>query len=152
MRSRTLILVVALILAVVAAGITQAADNKIIINRLFNARTCAANSTIRSVPINLENYKPGGYFSLHVVDLTGTGTAKITYEISNNRQDCASATYVTPTSASDIVTAHTATSGPGSDGNDLYAFTPEIAKCLRIIVEETGDANPVVITADLAVQ
>ncbi len=131
-----------------------AAQNAIIPNVIFNSRVVAASTTQRSVPIDLSSLKPAGFFSLHVSVTSGSGTAKIEYELSNTKLKCndPAVVYVTPSSATDIVTAHTVTSGPDSDGNDSYSFEPELASCLKIAAAETGGINPITLTATLDIQ
>jgi hypothetical protein len=114
--------------------------------RIFDAETVAAGDNAESDALDLNKFRPEGYFSLQV-ELTGTGTAKIEYLLSNNGDD-----YLEPSEGADIVLAHTAASGPGADGKDIYVFEPEVARFLKIKVSETGSANPVIVTITLAVQ
>ena len=120
-------------------------DNIINTKLIFDAVTVAASADSTSDALDLKN-RPEGYFSLQVT-LTGTGTAKIEYLLSNNGSD-----YLVPSEAEDIVTAHTVASGPGADGKDIYIFEPEMTKFMKIKVTETGGANAVVVTITLAVQ
>jgi len=113
---------------------------------IFNAETVAASANSISSAIDLNKYRPEGYFSLQVT-VTGTGTAKIEFQLSNNGAD-----YYEPSGSDDIVTAHTATSGPGADGKDTYRFEPDPARFLKIKVSETAGAAAVVVTATLLVQ
>ncbi len=146
------LLIILLILALPLSA--YAAKQNIQDSRLFSATVVAASATVKSVPVDLKGFKPDGYFTLHVSVTSGTGTVKLTYELANTTKRCTdpAVVYVTPSTASDIVTAHTVSSGPGSDGNDLYSFTPELGVCMKIVAEETGTSNPITITADLAVQ
>ena len=127
------------------------AENTVITNKIFNGAVVAAGQSIRSLPIEMNLMHANGFFSLHVVDLTGSGTVTFTYEQSNNETGREGSDYVVPQGAPDIVTDHAATSGPGSDGNALYSFTPVMAKWMRIIATETAQAEAV-ITAVVAVQ
>ena len=120
-------------------------DNTINTRLIFAAETVTAGADSTTDAIDLKN-RPEGYFSLQVT-LTGSGTAKIEYSLSNNGSD-----YLTPSTAEPIVTAHTATSGPGADGKDIYIFEPEMSKFLKIKVTETGGASSIVVTITLAVQ
>ena len=79
--------------------------------------------------------------------LTGSGTGKFEYELSNDGVN-----YLTPSSAADIITAHDVTTGPASDGKDLYSFSPELAKYMKIKVTETSTTDGIVVTAILALQ
>ena len=137
---KRLIIIILLFLATLIPGIASADENKINIEGIFTAQDVAASTTVKSTVINLSTlFKPNGFFSLQVT-ATGTGTAKITYELSND-----GVTYVTPDSASDIVTAQTV-------ANDFYSFAPELAKYMKIVLEETGGVNTITITATLGVQ
>ena len=113
---------------------------------IFDTVTVAAAADSTSSAIDLNKYRPEGFFSLQVT-LTGTGTAKIEYLLSNNGVD-----YMKPSSGEDIVTAHTVASGPGADGKDIYVFEPEVARFLKIKVTETAGAVAVVVTITLLVQ
>jgi len=113
---------------------------------IFDTVTVAAAADSTSSAIDLNKYRPEGFFSLQVT-LTGTGTAKIEHEGSNNGVD-----YLTPFGSIDIVTAHTATSGPGADGKHIYRFYPKPIRFLKIKVTETAGAAAVVVTITLLVQ
>lgn len=137
---KKLISIALLLLVILISGIAYADENKINIENVFTAQVVTADTTVKSAVINLSTlFKPNGFFSLQVT-ATGTGTCKITYELSND-----GVTYVTPDSASDIVTAQTV-------ANDFYSFAPELAKYMKVVLEETGDVNPITITAILGVQ
>ena len=128
-------------------------QGKKVVNKIFDALTIALGTTVRSVIIPLDKWKAEGFASLDVKALTDDGTVKLTYELSNDETDAdGNITFITPSSAIDIVTAHTKTTGPAGDGKEFYAFTPEIAKFLRIVAEETGGGDPVVLTAILLIQ
>jgi hypothetical protein len=113
---------------------------------VFKAEAIAASGDATSGVVDMNQNQPAGYFSIYI-ELTGTGTAQVVYELSNDGVN-----YLTPVSASDIVAAHTAASGAGANGKDLYSFTPELARYIRIKITETGGANPIVVTAVLAIQ
>ena len=113
-----------------------------ITNKIFDAITITASGVARSVSLDLQAYAKEGFFSLQI-ELTGSGTAKFEYEVSNDGE-----TYIIQTAAADqIVSGFTATSGPGSDGKDLISFEPEPTKKMRIVCTETGGADSVTITA-----
>ena len=106
--------------------------------------TAAADSTCDAIDLN--KFRPEGYFSLQVT-LTGSGTAKIEYLLSNNGSD-----YLEPSEGEDIVTGHTSTSGPETNGKDIYVFEPEVARFLKIKVTETGGAAAIIVTITILVQ
>ena len=123
-----------------------AGNNTIESHKVFNAVTVAASGTSLWSGIDLNQVRPDGYFSLQVA-VSGDGTAKFEYLISNDNSN-----YLEPSSAADIAAGITKTSGPGSDGKDIYSFNPEMARYLKIKITETGGANSVTITAWLAIQ
>lgn len=84
-----------------------------------------------SQPIEIGEKTLEGYFSLQF-HLTGDGSAKVEYMLSNNGVD-----FLTPTGASDIVAVHTVSSGVS--GKDLYSFAPMSCKMLKIKVTVTTD-------------
>lgn len=115
-----------------------------ITNKVFDAITITASGVAKSVPLDLQAYAKEGFFSLQI-ELTGTGTTKFEYEISNDGE-----TYIAQIATADqIVSGFTATSGPGSDGKDIISFEPEPAKRMRIVCTEIGTSNSVVVTATL---
>lgn len=114
--------------------------------RLFNAATIAANGNSTSASIDLRNIAQNGLFSIQLA-VTGDGTAKVEYLCSNNNS-----VFIEPTSTSDIVSGFTKNSGPGVDGKAFYAFEPEPCGFLKIKVTETGLAQEIVVTLDIAIQ
>lgn len=121
-------------------------NNEIFNPTVFDGITINAGESQESEILDMDWYKPNGDFSLHVV-LTGDGTGKLEYQISNSRED-----FHTPSDAKDIVTSHTKTSGPGNDGKDTYSFDPKLARFMRFKASETGEANSISLTAVLAIQ
>lgn len=123
-------------------------DREITVIKLFDAQSIAAsgNSSNPGNGIDLQRFAQNGFFSVQYL-ITGTGTAKIEYNLSND-----GATYIEPTSATDIGSSLTATTGPGSDGKDILSFSPELARFMKIKVTETGGAQAVVVTLWLAIQ
>ena len=113
--------------------------------KVLDAETVAAGETATSTAIDLNGPELAGYFSLQVA-LTGDGTAKFEYQVSNNGTD-----YVEPTGATDIATGITKASGPGTNGKDIYSFSPVPANYIRIKVTETGTSNSVTVSAWLTV-
>ena len=113
---------------------------------IFDSETITAGADSTTDAIDLNKYRPEGYFSLQLT-ISGSGTAKVEYLLSNNGVD-----EMEPSSGEDIVTAHTATSGPGADGKDIYVFEPEVARFLKIKTSETGGVASIVVTATLLIQ
>ena len=114
--------------------------------KIFNGVTILASASSTTSMIQLDDEFIDGFFSLQV-EITGSGTAKFEYQLSNNNVD-----YITPTAASDIVTSIAATGGPGSDGKDIYSFDPMVARSMKIKCTETGGANSITVTATLVYQ
>lgn len=105
---------------------------------IIDGAEVAAGGSTTSSKIDLVNSE--GYFSVQVA-VSGSGTAKIEYLLSNN-----DVTYLEPTGAVDIASGLTAASGPGSDGHDLYSFSPPHARWLKIRVTETGASDAVTVS------
>ena len=121
-------------------------DRKITVLKLFTTKTITASGNASSVALDLQQYAMSGFFSIQYL-ITGDGTGKIEYNLSND-----GATYLEPSSASDIGSSLTKTTGPGSDGKDILPFSPELARYMKIKVTETGGANSIVVTLWLAIQ
>lgn len=131
---------------VLCFGTALAKDGVIHTIKFWNAEAVANGGTTYE-DFNLNTWKPTGYFSLQVT-VTGDGTAQLTYFVSND-----GVTWRTPSTASDIVTAHIKTTG--SSGTEFYDLSSDIEFCrhLRIVVTETGaGADAIAITATLSVQ
>ena len=111
--------------------------------RTHNAVAIALSQNAASDIIELNRYVSNGYFSLQYY-VTGDGTVKFEYQLSNDGVN-----FVEPSSASDIASSITKTSGPGSDGRDLVSFSPPPAAYMKIVATETGGANSVTVTLDL---
>lgn len=119
--------------------------NTIFTRKFWTAEAVAASGTA-SKDFDLDAFRPEGNFSLQVT-VTGDGTAKLTYFTSNDNS-----TWRTPSTASDIVTAHIKTTG--SSGTEFYDLSSAIEFCryLRITVTETSTTDAIAITATLAIQ
>lgn len=108
---------------------------------LFDAVEISAGGSEISEVIDLEAYVEYGYFSLQLI-VTGDGTLKAEYMISNDKQH-----FVTKTAAADqIVIGFTKTGGPGTDGIDVISFEPEPCPQMRIKLTETGGLSTVTAT------
>ena len=115
-------------------------------NKVFDGITITASGVANSVPIELPHHMDG-FFSLQI-ELTGDGTAKFEYAISNDGE-----TYVTQIATADqIVSGFTKTSGPGNDGKDIVSFEPEVTKKMKIVCTETGTSDSVVVTATVLIR
>ena len=113
--------------------------NKIIEFKAFEAVEVAASGTAYSQILDLRRDQPDGHFSMQVT-ATGSGTAKIEYELSNNGSD-----FLTPGTASDVVTAHTV-------GSDMYSISPMLAKKIRFKITETSTTDAITVSAWVAMQ
>jgi hypothetical protein len=122
------------------------AYNDVFVKKVFSAQSVSASGIEWSEALDLGSINQDGLFSLQLL-VTGDGTLQVEYELSHDGVN-----FVTPTTALDIVSAFTKTSGPGSDGKDIYSFDPELGRFMKIKVTETGGANAAVITAHLASQ
>ncbi len=115
-------------------------DNKITIKKVYWSDMTIDASDSSEIIFDLDPLKPTGFASLQV-EISGSGTLKITHESSNDGAD-----YNVLDGASDIVTALTA-------GSEIYAFDLPFARYLKLIFAETGGGNSVTVTkATLAIQ
>jgi hypothetical protein len=114
--------------------------NAIVIDKFATAQTIAAAGTL-TYTVEMERFNYNGFFSLQIV-MTGTGILQAEYLLSNNGTD-----FVTPTGVPDspIFTGFTV-------GNDMWSFEPMLSRYLRLLLTETGAANPVVVSGWLGLQ
>jgi len=117
----------------------------IVVTKIFDAEGIAKAGVATSKAIDLNQREPERAYSLQIT-VTGDGNITVIYEVSND-----GVTYVNPTGATAIFTAFAKTSGPGSDGKSLLAFTPPLARFLRIKATEQN-SNTVILSAWLAIQ
>ena len=90
------------------------------------------SNTVTTSAINLNDYKPAGFFSIELkVSHTGT-VSKVEYETSNS-----GIYFQEPTNASDIVTSVTSNSGPNVNGVVLASFSPVISQYIRLKISST---------------
>ena len=106
--------------------------------KLFIGTSIAASGNLVSEAVDLRLHSPNGLFSVYFI-ITGTGTAKIEYLVCSEENG----QYIEPSTATDIATGQTATSGPGSDGVNFVAFEPELAPFIKIRFTETGAASAI---------
>ena len=121
-------------------------DGTIHTEKIFDAQAVVKNTTVTSSAIDLQRKRPGGQFSIQL-EITGDGTVTVDWTGSNNGVD-----YVKPTTVTDIVAAFTKTSGPGSDGKDIYSFSPKLCRYMKIRITETVTTDDAVATITLAIQ
>lgn len=119
-------------------------SDAIVLNKVFTSLAITQNTAEEAI-IRLYRSDFQGFFSLQI-GLSGAGNVDITYAVSND-----GSTYITPAVAANIFTAFDATSGPGSDGDDIAAFSPMVNRYLKIIATEQN-AGAVVLDAWLAIQ
>lgn len=114
----------------------------------------AAGENSLSEPFSLKQFKPNGFFSCQVV-ATGDGGLKIQYLVSNVESPTY-ADFVIPTGASNIVTAHTKTSGTAANGKDLYQFPaagePIFSKWIRLKFTEVSLVSSINATIYMNIQ
>jgi len=113
-------------------------NNPITTFKLFTGTSIAASGSLTSEVVDLRRIANNGLFSAYFI-ITGDGTAKVEYLL------CATenGTYIEPSTASDIASSQTKTSGPGSDGVVLVSFEPELAPFMKIKITETGTAQAI---------
>ena len=121
--------------------------NPITTYKLFTGTSIAASGSLTSVIVDLRNAAPNGLFSVYLI-MAGSGTAKVEYLLCMTEEG----TFLEPSTASDIASSQTATSGPGSDGKTLISFEPELAPFMRIRITETGASQAITPSLWLSVQ
>lgn len=115
----------------------------IIVDQVFNSESIAASGSA-TYDIKLSRGNAEGFFSVHIV-MTGDGTMTFDYLESNNNLD-----FVDP--EDDITTGFLKTSGPASNGKDLFPFEPNLCRWLRLRATETGGNYGIVVSAWVAIQ
>ena len=143
---RFVIIVSLFIFSLMVPGIANTEDTtkRLKVIKVVDAQTIAASGSYTSAAISLA--VDVGVYSLQY-EVSGSGTAKFEYNITNDYT-----TYLEPSTAVDIATGITATSGPGSDGKDIVSFSPLPAASIKIVVTETGATNTTTVSAWLATQ
>ena len=117
--------------------------------RVWNAREVLASASLTSQAFKLGSYSDvQGWFSLQIA-LTGDGTGKFQWGVSNDNSNFI---FRDDDPTQNIITAHTKTSGPGSDGIHIYQFSPTLSQWLKVRVTETGGASLITVIAHLAIQ
>ncbi len=119
--------------------------NNIQVIPAYVTQTILAGANAESNVQKLDQYSLNGFFSAQIL-LTGDGTAKVQWGVSNDGTNF----IYSSTASDDIVTAFVKTTGPGADGKNIYSFDPIVSLYLRFKVTETGSANSIIITMDVA--
>lgn len=109
------------------------------VEKVFNTIALSGSGTEYSSTIDLGAKAIGGNFALQIYVTGSSASVTATYQL---RNDPASS-WVTPTGASDICTNY-----PGAAAQDyeIFSFSPEAARYLRIAVSET-QGNDASVTA-----
>lgn len=109
------------------------------------ARTITKNTSVTSGAIPLTEIAQNGLFSLEYL-ITGDGTVTIEYLLCSTEHG----TYVEPSTATNIATGLTKSSG--TSGHDIITFNPEMAPWMKIKVTETVNSSDAVVTLTLNIQ
>jgi len=118
------------------------------VKTVFGAKEVVASATETSGIKDISG--ASGFFSLQAL-ITGDGTCKLGYIASNDGNDFVAAEgEYSGSNFAEIMSGLTKTSGPGSDGKVIIQFSPHFARYYKIVVVETGGANSVTVTANLA--
>jgi hypothetical protein len=112
--------------------------------RLFYEQEIAASGSATSDIIEVK--ESVGYFAVQMF-VRGAGTIKIEYLISLDGVN-----FLEPSAAADIASGQTTASGPGTDGRDIFTFSPILAPYMKIKVTETGGVSTVWVTLHLVTQ
>lgn len=104
-----------------------------------------AGATVESKIVDLNDFQCTGSFSVQYI-ITGTGTASITFEqTSIGKSTTDASNFLTPSAASAIGTGLVAS-------EDCLTLATIPGVFLKLLVEETGSANPVTVTLILTTQ
>ncbi len=117
--------------------------------KIFDEKAVVKDTTVYSQIFDVK--KLAGNASLHITDLTGGGTGKFEW-VGSNDEDADVEDFIKVNNANDIVTAFTATSGPGTDGAHIYPFSVSLVSRMAIAATETGTSSDIAVTAILALQ
>jgi hypothetical protein len=134
-------LAIIFVLAMVAPAL---AERDVICFNLHDEQEIAAGGSSTSRWVDIRSLD--GYFSIQIT-LTGDGTGKLEYLLSNDGIN-----YLEPSNASDITTGFTKTSGPGSDGKDIFSISPMVGHYMKIKATETGSSDTITVTTTLCYQ
>jgi hypothetical protein len=118
--------------------------------RVWLSNAITKNTSEESNIINLDQLQLNGFFSaqLYMVEATNTSIIKLQWGVSNDGTNF----IYSSDAADDIVTAFKANSGPGSNGRNIYAFDPIVAKYMRFKATETETSTDVTaFTLDVAI-
>ena len=130
MRKMLAVVGVAAVLGVAALALAGG-GGPITVLKLIDDVGVGTNTT---VAVDLGGYNPDGRYSIEL-EVWGTGVVtELKYQVANWTN------FLSPSSSSAIASNVTTTSGPGSDGRDLYEFDPEPARYLRFYYAVTGAA------------
>ena len=99
----------------------------------------AKSGVSTSAVVDLNDYKPAKATAGLQITLTGSGAAKAEVTVSND-----DVTY-TETSGGDVATGMAA-------GTTWAVFTLDVSRYLKVVITETGAANPVVASVTLSLQ
>ena len=117
---------------------------------IFTAQAIVKDTTVYSQIFDVKQL--AGNASLHITDLTGDGTGQFEW-VGSNDEDADVEDFIKVNNANDIVTAFTATSGPGADGAHIYPFSVRLVSRMAIKVTETTKTDDIAaMTAILALQ
>jgi len=141
----TFLLVSVLLLFLVPSASAVFGQRPVTVYKLFNSQTITKNTNASSVAVDLRQIAQGGFFAVKYT-ITGTGTVSLEYTSCETDDG----TFVEPSTADDIATGLTKTSG--TSGTDITSFKPILNPFLKIKVTETGTSADAVITLYLFIQ
>jgi len=126
---------------------THARD--ITIHTVWSSEAVTGSAGVTSQAYDLGNAADNFTLSLQV-EVANTGASySFDYTLSNNGTD-----FLLPTGSSyggSIVAGFTGTSGPNSNGKDIFAITPALGRYIKVHANEVG-ASPGYVSAWLALQ
>ena len=126
----------------------MSAYRDIYVRKIFTSEVVTAGSTAESALIDLGNFSNTGDFGVQV-SLSGSGTGRIGYKVSNTTLD---ADFKKPSTSPYIKSGMLATSGTDSDGKDSFSFSPYLHRYMKLTIEETGSSSSITVSIIMAAQ
>lgn len=142
MKKLILSIFLAVILIAPSFGFCGNKQISVTVTKIIDAEEIAASGSYTTSVIDLSNLN--GTMSLQYA-ITGDGTLTISYTVSNDGTN-----FLLPTGGAAIAAGLTKTSG--TSGKDIIAFTPPLAKYLKITATETGTTKSATITLTAAIK
>jgi len=108
---------------------------------LFTSLVVPASGTIYSEVVDLVGIE--GYLGFYV-EVSGSGTISLSYKLGVLPTHLAS-----PSSIYSLLTGHTSSGGPRSDGKTYLFHNPPVCRFFQLLATETGGASSPILTVQM---